>query len=325
VVHANQVTSTPARRSSTSNRSRKTGRAMSRTAALTFVLPAAVLFGVFTLYPMLAAFGYSFFSWNGTARGDFALLSNYVDLFTKAPYIEQLPRAFGHNILLFVGAIVGQNTIGLGLAYLLHRLKTGRQLFQTLYTMPYLVSAVVVGYLWTLLLSPTFGPLNSFFAAIGLEDLSRPWLGDPSTALWVVILVAGWQWVGFPILLYGAALGGIPAELDEAASIDGATARQSFFAITLPLLVPAITTVSVLAFIYSMEAFALPYSFGGSTGSPAGSTDVLSLMFYRVAFDSGSSNGIGMSSAIATLMFIFIFGIAMLATVVMRRRENRIK
>jgi raffinose/stachyose/melibiose transport system permease protein len=71
-----------------------------------------------------------------------------------------------------------------------------------------------------------------------------------------------------------------------------------------------------------MEAFALPYALGGSTGSPAGSTDVLSLVFYRVAFESGDSNGIGISSALATLLFIFIFGVAVLATSIMRRREE---
>ena len=298
---------------------------MSATASAVFVAPAAILFGIFTLYPMLQAFSYSFFTWAGTARGDFAFFSNYVDLFTLAPYAEQLPRAFLHNILLFAGAIIGQNTIGLGLAVALHRLRSARRLFQTLYTMPYLVSAVVIGYLWTLLLSPTFGPINELLTAIGLGDLARPWLGDPATALWVVVIVAGWQWIGFPVLLYGAALGGIPAELHEAASIDGANNRQSFFRITLPLLTPAITTVSVLAFIASMEAFALPYSFGGSTGSPAGATDVLSLMFYRVAFDSGASNGIGMSSTIATLMFVFIFGTAIAVTGAMRRRERRLE
>ena len=143
-------------------------------------------------------------------------------------------------------------------------------MLQTLYAMPYLVSPIVIGYLWTLLLSPTFGPVNQLLTQIGLDSWALPWLGDPKTALWVVILVSVWQWIGFPVLLYGAALGGVPEELTEAARVDGASHRQAFFKITLPLLVPAIGTVSVLTFIFAMEAFALPYAFGGSTGNPAG-------------------------------------------------------
>jgi raffinose/stachyose/melibiose transport system permease protein len=179
----------------------------------------------------------------------------------------------------------------------------------------------VIGYLWTLLLSPTFGPVNALLRQLGLGSLAVPWLGDPSTALWVVVLVSAWQWVGFPVLLYGAALGGVPEELSEAARVDGAGHWQTFRSITFPLLVPAIGTVSVLTFIFAMEAFALPYALGGSTGNPAGATDFMSLLFYRTAFENGSTNAIGSSSAIATLLFAVIFGGAVLATRVLRRTE----
>ncbi|MCR2828321.1 carbohydrate ABC transporter permease, partial [Microbacterium sp. zg.Y909] len=148
--------------------------------------------------------------------------------------------------------------------------------------------------------------------------------GNPQTAIWVVVFVTAWQWIGFPVLLYGAALGGIPQELDEAASLDGATSWQRFRSVTLPLMIPAIGTVSVLTFIGAMEAFPIPYALGGSQGNPAGATDVLSLLFYRTAFESGSSNAIGTSSAIATLLFLFIFGIAVAFTVMLRRAERKL-
>ncbi|GAA3931867.1 sugar ABC transporter permease [Microbacterium soli] len=290
--------------------------------AMVFLLPALVLFGIFVLYPMLTAFSYSFFSWRGTARSDFSGLDNFFTLFTQDPYKRDIPNAFLHNVLMFIGAIVGQNTLGMALAVALHRRRWGKRLFQVLFTMPYLVSPIVIGYLWTLMLSPTFGPVNAMLKAIGLESLALPWLGSPTTAIWVVVVVSVWQWVGFPMLLYGAALGGIPEELDEAASVDGATARQRFFSITLPLLWPAIITVSILAFIGAMESLALPYAMGGVSGSPAGATDVLSLVFYRIAFESGASNGVGLSSALATLLFVFIFGVALLTTYLSRRREE---
>ncbi|QIM22727.1 sugar ABC transporter permease [Phycicoccus sp. HDW14] len=297
---------------------------MNRRTGLLFVTPALALFGVFVLYPMVTAFSYAFYEWQGTARGGWAGLENFSALLTRAPFTTDLPRALLHNVLFFVGTMLVQNTIGLTVAFLLHRRARTRRALQTLYAMPYLVSPIVIGYLWTLLLSPTFGPVNTLLTKVGLESWALPWLGDPDTALWVVILVSVWQWIGFPVLLYGAALGGVPEELSEAARVDGASNLQTFRRVTLPLLVPAIGTVSVLTFIFAMEAFALPYAFGGSTGNPAGSTDFISLLFYRTAFDSGAPDAIGTSSALATLLFVVIFGGAYAATAVLRRHEKRI-
>ena len=189
-----------------------------------------IIFSVFVLYPMITAFSYAFFDWQGTARGAFSGVENFFTLFTAEPFKSDLPRALMHNLLLFAGAMVFQNTVGLAIAAFLYKRRRFKKLFQTLYTLPYLVSPLVIGYLWTLLLSPLFGPVNALLKAIGLGELAQPWLGQPSTALWVIVLVTAWQWLGFPILLYGAALGGIPEELTEAASLDGATAWQ-----TLPL------------------------------------------------------------------------------------------
>ncbi|WP_226920737.1 carbohydrate ABC transporter permease [Georgenia subflava] len=312
---------------SASARTRRQGRvrsALPTSTALVFLAPAAILFAVFVLYPMVTAFTYSLFSWRGTSQDEFVGLGNFVALFTAEPYASQVPRAFGHNLLLFAGAMVVQNSLGLFLAVVLQRRERFRRLFQVLYTMPYLVSPLVIGYLWSLLLSPLFGPVNAALEAVGLDALALPWLGDPSTALWVVVMVTAWQWVGFPLLLYGAALGGLDPSLDEAAELDGATVRQRFFRITLPLLTPVIGTVSVLTFIGAMESFPIPYALGGSTGSPAGATDVMSLLFYRTAFQSGSSNAIGTSSAIAILLFVVIFGLSVLFTRWFRRTERRL-
>jgi raffinose/stachyose/melibiose transport system permease protein len=295
-----------------------------RRSGLLFVAPAVLLFGVFVLYPMVTAFSYAFFDWQGTSRLGFAGIDNFRTLFTRAPFTTDLPRALGHNLLFFAGTMLAQNTIGLGVAFLLHRRPGTRRVLQTLYAMPYLVSPLVIGYLWSLLLQPTFGPVNQLLTTVGLESWALPWLGDPHTAIWVVVLVSVWQWIGFPVLLYGAALGGVPEELSEAARVDGASHGQTFFRVTLPLLVPAVGTVSVLTFIFAMEAFALPYAFGGSTGNPAGATDFVSLLFYRTAFDSGAVDAIGSSSALATLLFVVIFGGAVGATAVLRRHERRI-
>ncbi len=307
-------------------RRRRPGSAgvLSVSAAGYFVLPAFVIFAVFVLYPMVTALTYSFFEWRGIARGEFVGLQNFITLFTSEPYASDVPRAFAHNFLLFAAAMVVQNSVGLLLANLLHRVGRLRRFFQTVFTMPYLVSPLVIGYLWSLLLSPLFGPVNAFLKLIGLESFAQPWLGQPSTAIWVVVLVTAWQWVGFPLLLYGAALGGIPQEIEEAASLDGASAWQRFSQISLPMILPVIGTVSVLTFIGAMEAFPIPYALGGSSGSPAGATDVMSLVFYRTSFESGTTNAIGVSSAIAITLFLVIFGCSVLFTQWFRRTERKL-
>lgn len=287
---------------------------------LVFLTPALLLYSVFVVYPLFSALQYSLFDWAGTARGAFVGLDNFVGLFTTFPLDEQLVRAFGHNVVFFVGTMLIQNTLGLTFAVLLHKRRITRRIFQTLYTLPYLVSPLVVGYLWVLMLRPQFGLLNALFEAVGLESLSQPWLGDPDTALPVVILINAWQWVGFPMLLFGAALAGIPEEYDAAARVDGAGPWRAFRHVTLPLLTPAIGTVAVLTFIGSFNLFALAYAVGGSQGAPAGALDVLGLVFYRTAFEGGV-NAIGRSSALAVLMFVFIFGIAVVANRYLRRKE----
>ncbi|MEU4578719.1 carbohydrate ABC transporter permease [Nonomuraea sp. ATR24] len=284
-----------------------------------FLIPAFLLYTLFVIYPLLTGLSYSVFTWKGTLRDTFAGFANYVHLLTGS-FLDQLLPALGHNFLLFAGTMLVQNTLGLALALALSRARRGKRVLQTMFALPYLVNPLVIGYLWTLLLSPTFGPVNALLRGAGLDGLAMPWLGDPATALPTVIAITTWQWVGFPMLLFSAALGGIPQEYAEAATTDGANAWQVFWRITLPLLRPAMGTITILSFIGSMNTFALVYALGGSNGAPAGATDVLGLLFYRAAFASGDVNAMGTSSALAVLMFTFIFGSTLLLERVLRRK-----
>ncbi|MFL6111726.1 MAG: carbohydrate ABC transporter permease [Catenulispora sp.] len=296
-----------------------------RRGRLWFLLPAFLLYTVFMVYPLLSALADSFWRWEGTTRRGFAGAGNFTSLFTTFPLNHQLGPAFWHTIVFFAGTMVVQNTFGLLVAVLLAELPAARRFLRTVYTVPYLIGGLVVGYLWSLLLSPAFGPLNAGLRAAGLDALARPWLGDPATALPVVILVNAWQYLGFPVLLFGAALAGLPPEYAEAARVDGANARQRFVKVTLPMLLPSIGVVGILTFIGSMNTFELVYSLEGAQGNqptgPGGATDVLGLIFYRVAFQEGGSNAIGLSSALAVLLFLATFGIAVLANRVVRGRE----
>ncbi len=286
-----------------------------------FILPAFLLYTLFMVWPLFQSLYFSFFEFKGLARGGFVGLRNFHELFTRYPLNEQLPRAFLHNVYFFIGTMLIQNTLGLLFARLLYASRFGKRFFQIVYTTPYLISALVVGYLWSLMLNPLFGPVNQVLKAIGLGALARPWLGDPATALPVIILVNAWQWVGFPMLLFSAGLAGIGDDLREAARIDGATSLKLFRYIELPLLLPVIGIVTVLTFIGNFNAFGIVWAMGGVNGEPAGATDVLGLVFYRTAF-RGGVDAFGLASALAVLMFIFIFGVSMIMLGRFRRWEE---
>lgn len=289
-----------------------------------FVLPAFVLYTLFMVWPLVQAMIFSTFEFNGLVRGEFVGLQNFRELFTRFPLNEQLPRAFMHNVYFFIGTMAIQNTLGLLFALLLHRPRFGKRFFRTVYTIPYLISPLVVGYLWSLMLNPLFGPVNATLRNVGLDEWARPWLGDPATALPVVILVNAWMWVGFPMLLFGAGLAGIEEDLREAARIDGASAWQVFSRIEFPLLVPVLGIVTVLTFIGNFNAFGIIWALGGVDGSPAGATDVLGLVFFRTAF-RGGSDAFGLASALAVLMFLFIFGISVGVQTWFRRIEENLR
>jgi raffinose/stachyose/melibiose transport system permease protein len=292
---------------------------------LTFLLPALLLYSVFIVYPLASALQYSLFDWTGTKQNGFAGLSNFTNLLTKYPLSEQVWRALAHNCIFFVGTMLIQTTAGLLFAVLLHRSRRGKRFLQTAYILPHLVSPIVAGYLWSMMLNPQFGAVNAVLRDVGLGALAQPWRGDPHLALPVAIVVNAWQWVGFPMLLFAAALAGIPEEYHEAARVDGASAWQSFRRVTFPLLTPVLGIVTVLTFIGNFNILDLIYALQGSKGNPAYSTDVLGLMFYRTAFENPDTNAIGQSSALAVLMFILIFGVSVGANRFFRRMEERLK
>ena len=290
-----------------------------------FLAPALIVYTVFMVYPLLSSLGYSFIEWDGYIRRGFAGFDNFRKVLFERPYSERLVGALKHNVFFFVVTFLIQTTFGLFIAVMLT--KGGRllRLFQTVYFAPYTLSLVVVGFLWLLLLHPTWGQINKFLTLIGLENLTRPWLGDMMTALPTIVLVNAWRWLGFPITVYLAGLQGIPVELEEAALVDGATPWQVFRHVTLPLLVPTIGMVTILTFIYDFNAFELIFIMQGSSGSPFYSTDVLGTFFYRTAFGDATTGGevgqVGLGSAIAVLMFLVICVVSVFGVWLVRRQE----
>jgi raffinose/stachyose/melibiose transport system permease protein len=287
-----------------------------------FLTPALLTIIAFTTIPALTTLSYAFFHWTGFQRKGFAGLDNFHRLFSF-PFRDQFLTALRHNVLVFIGIFVVQTALGILLAYGLYHLKRGQRFFRTVTFLPVIFSLVVVGYMWQSFLDPYFGPVNHLLNNLGLDFLAKPWLGSSTTALPTMVFINLWRWVGFPAIIFLSGLNAISTEYLEAARIDGASEGQIFRKIMFPLLGPSMTIISILTFIGAFEWFDIPFVLGGVSGNPAGATDTLALMFYRLAFgtaDSGA-NEIGVGSALGVIIFAIVGIGAAVGSNLLRRRE----
>jgi len=275
-----------------------------------FLTPALIIYGAFMAYPLVSSLTYSLFDWDGLVRRGFVGLQNFVTVLTRWPYRERFFNALGHNAVFFALTFLIQTTLGLFVAILLARKRRGFAFFQAAYFLPHTLSLVVVGFLWRLLLNPNWGALPQALRRLGLGEWVQPWLGQSDTALVAVILVNAWAWLGFPILVYVAAIQAIPREFEEAAVVDGVGGWQLFRHVTFPLLLPSLAMVTILTFIWDFNAFELVFVMQGPSGAPAYATDLLATFFYRTAFGDPTTGGepgqIGIAAAIGVLMLLII-------------------
>jgi raffinose/stachyose/melibiose transport system permease protein len=285
------------------------------------ITPAAAILVIFVAWPLLGALRYAFFDFNGLAPSGFAGLRNFTDVLSAPPWRDWTFAALRHNVVVFAGLMVIQNGLAYLLAFALLKSLPGHRVHQVILFLPVVLSAVIVGFLWKLLLHPLFGAVNAVLALIHIQG--PPWLGDAETALPSIMLANLWHWTGFPALIFLAAMQRIPAETLEAARLDGATDGVLLRRIIWPLVAPAATIIFTLTFIGSFNWFELPYVMAGLNGAPGGATDVLGLYFYRTAFGSVTSGlqDFGHGSALAVLMFLFLAVVSALSLRVLRRRE----
>lgn len=291
-------------------------------AGLYLLVPGILTILIFTTIPAITTLSYSLFDWVGFQRGEFIGFDNFLRLF-EYPFRDQFLMALRHNFLVFFAVMILQTGLGLLVAYALFKVIRGRRIYRTIVFLPVIFSLVIVGYMWQTLLDPFYGPINQILIKIGLTDWALPWLGDTRTALPTLVFINLWRWVGFPAIVFLAGLNAINQEFIEAARIDGASEGQIFRRILFPLLAPSLTIITVLTFIGAFEWFDLPFVLGGSNGSPAGATDTLALMFYRLSFgsvDSGANN-VGVGSALGVVIFTIVGLGAALGSNLLRRRE----
>jgi raffinose/stachyose/melibiose transport system permease protein len=274
-----------------------------------FLLPALLLYGLVFVVPFVGSLPLSFSNWNGISHFAFNGLSNFKLLVTSSSFLEALK----HNAIMVGAFFVLTNVVGLGLALLLHRRPAGYQVYRTLIFLPAILSLVATGFIWTVMLDPQIGVVNPALKAIGLGFFQPQWLASPRLALLTVIIVSWWQWGGVPMVIYGAGLKAIPAQLLDAAEVDGAVGFRRLRYVVLPLLRPAIVVTTILTFVTCFQSFAVTYVLEGVEGAPGGATDVVGTLIYRTAFGTGlfsSTANLGFSEANAVGVMV-ILGVGM--------------
>jgi raffinose/stachyose/melibiose transport system permease protein len=261
-----------------------------------FAIPALLVYLTFLIYPALSSLFFSLTDWDGlSATYNIIGLQNYVAM-TKDPVVIQ---ALVNNLIWTVVTIVIPVIIGLALAILLNGKVRGKTTLRLLFYTPCVLPLVSIASIWGWLYNPDSGVINETLRAVGLGSLAQPWLGQDSTALAAVMVPAIWLRVGFPMLLYLAALQGIPAELYEAATVDGATRSQQFWHITMPSLRPAHYIVLALSLIDSFKVFDMIYAM--TYGGPGTATQVMGTWMYANVFQYYQA---GYGTAIAVVITV---------------------
>lgn len=280
-----------------------------------FILPALLLFLIILVAPIFISGYYSFFDWNGFGKKVFIGLENYKELFTSNSI--GFMKALGNSLLLALLSVVVQLPLALGLALLLGKGRKGERGFLSIYFIPVLISAVVIGQLWLKIYNPSYGILNVVLRSLGLDSWAKIWLGDIKTALWAAFVPILWQYVGYHMLLMYAGIKSVPPEYREAAMIDGAREGQVNRYIVLPYIKPILKISTIFAVTGSLKSFDLIYVLtngGPLHATEAPSTLMISMLFLR--------NRYGMGSTIAFLLIILCFAFALIISRIFKDKED---
>lgn len=289
---------------------------------LVFLGPAVVIYAMFSALPLMDTLRLGFYATDDAGARSFVGLANFRTILGDPDWSASFWNAMWNNTQFFIVHMLVQNPIGLLLASLfsLKGLR-GERAYRTLIFLPTLMSVVIIGFIWQLILSPLWGVGEKLMGFVGAASLFQPWLGQEETALVTLALVSVWQYVGIPMMLIYAALLAVPEEIVEAAHVEGASALRIFWSIKLPLIYPTLGLVTILTFVGNFNAFDLIYSVKGALAGPNYSTDILGTLFYRTFFGYQAQIGSpSMGAAVATLMFLVILaGVGLYFFAVQRR------
>ena len=279
-----------------------------------FLLPAFVLYVTFMIYPFFQSIYLSFTNWNGADPVKNLIgLENYRNLLTDGLLWSSLQN----NLVWVVLGTLGPMVVGFLLAVLLSTRPKGFTLFRTVYFMPQVLSTVVIGIVWGWIYNPLFGILNTGLEGVGLESLTRGWLGDPDFALYAVLVAAMWAETGFVFVIFLAGLQNVSRDLIEAATLDGANAWQRFWDVTLPQMANVVNVVAAFLLIGGFNVFDIIFVMTG--GGPANATEVIATYAYTEAF---RLNNVGYASTLTLVMTVITLVVSVIFIRVRERGEE---
>ncbi|MDT0166798.1 sugar ABC transporter permease [Actinotalea sp. AC32] len=277
--------------------------------------PAVVMFLAFVIFPVVMAAYYGFYRWKGFGPPtEFIGLENYLTIFQDDTFHDALL----HNAFIVVMSLVLQGPAAIALALLLNQRMRGRSLVRVLIFVPYVISEVIVGTGWSLMLRTT-GAFNDILERIGLGSFALDWLANPDVAIWSLMMIITWKYIGFAVILFLAGLQSIPEELFEAAAIDGASYWQIQRRITLPLLGPTIRIWAFLSIIGSLQLFDLVYIIWGQYVAATAGTSTMAT--YMVVNGRNAGN-YGFGNAVAVVLFLISLVIALVYQRYVLRRDT---
>lgn len=269
-----------------------------------YVLPALILVGILIFIPLGLSAYYGLMDWNGIGDMEFIGMENYINAVQDMKFWDS---AFHSFLLAFFSTL--SLIVYLAISMILASKIKGADLLRKIYLIPMLLSSVAIAQLWIKVFNPSNGILNKMLMGLGVEN-PPAWLANPDIVLYAIFIPILWQYAGFYILIYYAALKNIPESLIEAAKIDGASPLQIAYRIKLPLIAGVVKVTIVLAIVGSLKYFDLIYVMTG--GGPNGASEVMASYMYKLAF---STNDFGYGSAIGFLLLV----ITLIVTVIVRK------
>lgn len=268
-----------------------------------FVLPAFIIYGIFALFPIAYNVYMSLFQTDLMSGMDFAGLGNYTGLFKDRTF----RHALSNNIFMVIGSLIAHLPLAMFFANAIYKKIKGSAFFQTVFFLPSVICGVAVGLTWTFIYNGNYGLLNAFLKFIGLGSLSQVWLANKELAMFCIIIVIMWQYVGYHMVIQLAAMRNIDVSFYEAAEIDGATGWQQFRYITFPLIKPILKVDAVLIITGSLKYYDLVAVM--TSGGPNHATEVMSTYMYYQAFNVlkyGYASAIGVILMILCMMAVGI-------------------
>ncbi|AHM64358.1 MULTISPECIES: carbohydrate ABC transporter permease [Paenibacillus] len=279
---------------------------------LAFTAPALIFYAIFLLIPTISGMYYSFTDWNGlNPNYNFIGLGNFVESLKEDPdFLNSLWFTLKYVLVM----IVLQNVLALVLAVLIESRTRSKGFFRTIFFMPNMISTIISAFMWTFVFSSV---LPQIAEKTAIAFLGQSWLGDPKVSFFSIIIVSLWNGVGYMMIIYLAALQGVPQSLKEAAIIDGANAFQTLRSVTLPMITHAITICFFLTLNGAFKVYEVVYGLTG--GGPGRSTQVITMNIYEEAFSNNFRYGYASAKSVILFAIVLIFTLIQLR--VMKKRE----